>query len=291
MTRTDETSESGQTFRTRHQSSGPRRSRSIDAYLRQTRLIALIALAALVAGVISDFTDGNFWKHHSLLAGLVSDILVVMLSAAVLNEVLEFRRRQRWSTLAQYVMFELVRNARMIWLGVLEVSGLLPSADPQQDFIERSASVVRETSRLTDAMRAVLDDPKTHEHLHREIAFYAEHSDEVLGRWAGVMINVELYAELIDRHVELAGDVSWIGAVLDNEFPPEDVRRRRRARSSPAVQIAVEPGSKWLADRIVIITQLAATLDQGTLDIALHIVPIEWWKERLGTAAPSDASK
>jgi hypothetical protein len=273
----------------KRQRTGPRRTASVDAYLRQTRLIALIALAALVAGVISDFADGNFWRHHSLLAGLVSDVLVVMLSAAVFNEILEYRRRQRWSTLAQYVMFELVRNARMIWLGVLEVSGLLPSADPKQDFIERSASVVRDTSRLTGAVRAVLDDPEVHEHLHREIAFYAEHSDEVLGRWAGVMINVELYAEMIDRHVELAGDISWIGDVLDNEYPPEDARQRRRARSSPAVQIAIEPGSKWLADRIVIITQLAETLDRGTLNIALQIVPVEWWKERLG-ATPPDPS-
>jgi hypothetical protein len=271
----------------KHQRSGPRRSRSVDAYLRQTRLIALVALAALVAGVISDFKDRNFWGHHSLLAGLTSDVLVVMLSAAVFNEILEFRRRQRWSTLAQYVMFELVRNARMIWLGVLDVSGLLPSAGPQQDFIDRCGVIVRDTSKLTDAVRGVLDDPKTHEHLHREIAFYAEHSDEVLGRWAGVMINVELYAEMIDRHVELAGDVSWIGAVLDNEYPPDDARRQRRARSSPAVQIAIEPGSQWLADRIVIITQLAETLDRRTLDIALQIVPVEWWKERLGTATPT----
>ena len=60
-----------------------------------------------------------------MLAGLAASVLVVMLSVAVINEVLERRRRQRWSILAQYVMFELVRNARMIWLGVLEVAGLL----------------------------------------------------------------------------------------------------------------------------------------------------------------------
>jgi hypothetical protein len=276
--------------RARRPVSGPRRSRSVDAYLRQTRLVALVALAALVAGAISDFTDRNFWSHHALLAGLVSDVLIVMLSAAVINEILEFRRRQRWSTLAQYVMFELVRNARMIWIGVLEVSSLLPNTDPSSDFIDRCALIVRDTPRLTDAVRAVLDDATTHDHLHREIAFYAEHSDEVLGRWAGVMINVELYAEMIDRHVELAGEASWVGAVLDNEYPPDDARRRRRARSSPAVQIAVEPGSQWLADRIVVITQLAQSLDQGTLDVALQIVPVEWWKERLGTTNASPRS-
>jgi hypothetical protein len=281
----NDTDITGVSTRAKRQMSGPRRTTSVDAYLRQTRLIALFAVVALVAGVISDFTNANFWEHHSLLAGLTSSILVVMLSAAVINEVLEIRRRQRWSTLAQYVMFELVRNARMIWLGVLEVTGLLPDPDPQQDFIERSASAIRDTPRLTDAICAVLDNPESHQQLHREISFFVKHSDEVLGRWAGVMLNVELYAELIDRHVELAGDVWWIGAILDNENPPEDERQRQRARSSPAAQISVEPGSKWLADRIVIITQLAETLDHGTLDIALQIVPVEWWKERLGTAA------
>jgi hypothetical protein len=267
--------------------SGPRRSRSLDAYVRQTRLIALFALAALVAGVISDFTDNAFWGRHSLLAGLVSSILVVLLSAAVINEILELRRRQRWSTLAQYVMFELVRNARMIWLGVLEASGLLPSETPQDDFIQRSAGVVQDTARLTEAVRVALDSVESHEHLHREIAFYADHADEVLGRWAGIMLNVELYAEMIDRHVELAGDISWIGAILDNKYPPEDPRRQRRSRSSPAVQIAIDPGSQWLAELIVVITQLAENLDRRTLEIALQIVPVEWWKERLGTAAPS----
>jgi hypothetical protein len=287
VTNTEPPGREARTNHARRVASGPRRTRSIDAYFRQTRLIALFALAALVAGVISDFTDEAFWGRHSLLAGLVSSILVVLLSAAVINEVLELRRRQRWSTLAQYVMFELVRNARMIWLGVLEGSGLLPSTTPQDDFIQRSASLVRDTERLTDAVCAALDNPESHEHLHKEIAFYADHADEVLGRWAGIMLNVEFYAEMIDRHVELAGDISWIGAILDNKYPPEDPRRQRRSRSSPAVQIAIEPGSKWLAERIVVITQLAENLDRGTLEIALQIVPIEWWKERLGTAEPS----
>ena len=287
MTDTEPSGRDAGTNHPRRNVSGPRRTRSVDAYFRQTRLIALFALAALVAGVISDFTDNAFWGRHSLLAGLVSSILVVLLSAAVINEILELRRRQRWSTLAQYVMFELVRNARMIWLGVLEVSGLLPSETPQEDFIERSASVVRDTPRLTDAVCAALDSAESHERLHQEIAFYADHADEVLGRWAGIMLNVELYAEMIDRHVELAGDVSWIGAILDNKYPPADPRRQRRSRSSPAVQIAIEPGSQWLAERIAIITQLAENLDRGTLEIALQIVPVEWWKERLGTATPS----
>jgi hypothetical protein len=249
--------------------------------------MAILALVALVAGVVSDFTNGSFWERHPLLAGLVSSVLVVMLSVAVVNEVIERRRRQRWSILAQYVMFELVRNARMVWLGVLELAGLLPTDANQQDSIDMSAQVVRDTTRLTAAVRTMVGDDDAHARLQQDIAFFAEHADEVLGRWAAVMLNAEVYAEIIDRHVELAGDIAWIGGILDTSHPPDDIRRQRRARSSAAVQIENEPGVEWLADRIVVITQLAEALDRGTLELALRIVPVQWWEARLGTAPPS----
>jgi hypothetical protein len=102
------------------------------------------------------------------------------------------------------------------------------------------------------------------------------------------MLNAEVYAEIIDRHVELAGDIAWIGSLLDSADPPREVRRHRRARSSPTTQIQPELDSGWLADRIVVITQLAESLDRGTLEIALRIVPVEWWEARLGTAPPPD---
>ncbi|MBV8949705.1 MAG: hypothetical protein JOZ99_02435, partial [Actinobacteria bacterium] len=269
------------TMRRHHQ--GPRRARSIDSYLRHTRLLAILAVMALGAGVVSDLTSGNFWARHALLAGLAASVIVVMLSVAVINEVIERRRRRRWSILAQYVMFELVRNARMIWLGVLEVAGLLQTDAHQRPSVDLSAQAVRDTARLTAAVRKVVDNDDARARLHRGIATVAEDADEMLSRWAGVMLNAEVYAEIIDRHVELAGDVAWIGSLLDASHPPDDVRRQRRARSNPAVQIASEAGVDWLADRIVVVTQLAEALDRGTLDLALRIVPVQWWEARLGT--------
>jgi len=271
-------------------SSGPRRTRSIESYLRQTRVVAIIALVILAAAVVSDVTEAGFWGRHTLLAGLVASVIVVMLSLAVINEVLERRRRQRWSVLAQYVMIELVRNARMIWLGLVDVAGLFQAGTTQQTSIDLNAEIVRDTLRLTAALRKALRDDDSRASLHREIAFLASHADEVLGRWADVMISVEMYAEIIDRHVELAGDVAWIGALLDSSQPPEDVRRQRRARSSPALQIQSDGSDEWLANRLVVITQLAEALDRGTLELALRIVPVQWWEERLGTVVPNDPS-
>jgi len=112
-------------------------------------------------------------------------------------------------------MFELVRNARMIWLGVLEVAGLLPTDANLRESIDVSAQVVRDITRLAAAVRKVVGDDDAHARLHRDIAFFAEHTDEVLGRWAAVMLNAEVYAEIIEQHVELAGDIAWIGSLLD----------------------------------------------------------------------------
>jgi hypothetical protein len=197
------------------------------------------------------------------------------------------RRRRRWSILAQYVMFELVRNARMIWSSVLELAGLLSTEVGQRESLDLGRQVVRDTSHLTAAVRDIVNDKDRFSSLRSEVALLAEHADEVLSRWASVMLASEIYAEVIDRHVELGGDVAWIAGLFDTAYPPSDPLRRMRARSSPAVEIESQLGDKWLADRIVVITQLAEELDRSTLDLALRIVPVEWWEERLGTSSPT----
>jgi hypothetical protein len=85
--------------------------------------------------------------------------------------------------------------------------------------------------------------------------------------------------------------VAWIAGVFDATYPPGDRRRRTRARNSPAVEIESELSSEWLADRIVVITQLAEELDRTTLELALRLVPVEWWEERLGTSSPISRGK
>lgn len=261
----------------------PRRSRSLKSYRRRTRITAILALLAVAGGVVSDVTSNAFWAQHAFLASFVSGVIVVLLSVAVIDEVLARRRKQRWSILAQYVMFELIRNARMIWLGVVEVAGLVTTTENQQESVDAAAAQVRDTAGLTAALTATLDDADGRARLHAEIGFLAEHSDEVLGRWAAVMLNAEEYTEVLDRHVELAGEIAWIAALLDLSDPPDDARRQRRARSSPAIQIQSERNGEWLADRLAVITQRAEALDRGTLDVALRVVPVEWWEAQLRT--------
>jgi hypothetical protein len=275
---------------------GPRRSESVDAYLRGTRALAAIALFALIGGVLWDALDGRFWANHALLAGLVASGIVVMLTVGLINEALERRSRQRWSVLAQYVMLQLVRDARIVWTGVAELAGLMPSnlyategdVVAAATSINRGASAVRDTERLTAALRALLRRRERRKQLHDKVTTILEHNDAVLGRWAAVMLNAEVYAEVIDRHVELAGDLAWASSLLGLGLAQGD-GRTYDGHSHPAALLEGPLDDDVLVQRLAAITQLAEQLDRGTLDLALRIVPIDWWREQLGVglAIPS----
>jgi hypothetical protein len=260
---------------------GPRRSGSVKSVLRRTRTLAAIATAALVLAIVSDATTTRFWGRHALLASLTASLIVIIVSIAAINEVLERQRRRRWSVLAQYVLFQLVHNVRLIWTGVLGLSGLLAPDASTNDALKAGAEIVRDRSRLLGAVRGLIASEPNRLLLHDAINRLADDSAETLGRWAGVMLNGEIYTEIIDRHVELAGMLSWISSLLDVSYPSPDKRRYWRARISLAVQVEGKLGAGDIADRIVRMTELAERLDRLTIEVALAIVPMEWWEARL----------
>lgn len=246
-----------------------------------------MAVLVLIAGVVSDVLARHFWSRNSVLADLVSGLIVVMLTVAVVNEVIERRQQRRWSVVAQYVMFALVRNARQIWTGVMELAGLMALDGDGADSIDAAAAAVRDTPRLTAAVREAIADQERRQQLHEAITEFVIHGDELLGRWAAVMLGAGAYAEIVDRHVELHSDVAWLGSLLDHAAPEAEGPPRRRIATSPAVQIEGELDDERLADRIVRVSQLAEGLDRATLELALRIVPIDWWAARLGTTPPA----
>jgi hypothetical protein len=253
--------------------------------------MALIAILALIAGIVSDSVGSDFWERHALLAGVAGSLLVVMLSVAVINEALELRQRRRWTVLAQYVMLKLARNARVIWTGVTELAGLMPSGATTTAALEAGARLVRDTPGLTAAVQELVADPNRRRQLQEGIGRFMTASDELLGRWAAVMLSADAYAEIIDRHVELALDVAWLDSLLDSSDPaPSTEPGRRDGRSKRVVPIEDEVEDEDMVNRVVAIAQFAENLDQLTLKIAVHIVPVQWWNERLGTVPPARAA-
>jgi hypothetical protein len=104
----------------------------------------------------------------------------------------------------------------------------------------------------------------------------------VLGRWADVMVNSGTYAEIVDRHVELYSRLYWWGSVLDESEPLEEhLNRPRLSRLSPATQASGPIENEWLRDNLVAIAQLAESLDRSSFELAMRIVPFEWWAAQL----------
>ena len=260
---------------------GPRRSDSPRSYLRPTRIIGGLSVLALAGAVLWDLANDEFWFRHTLFTALVASVIVVAVTAAVLNEVLERRQRERWSVLAQYALFDLVRSARLVWTGLLELAGLAPDEE-LEDVLAAGSEAVLDTPRLAAAIDDLLASADRREQLHRLIARLRAHGQEVLGRWADVMVNSGTYTEIVDRHVELYSRLYWWGSVLDESEPLEEhLNRPRLSRLSPATQTSGPVEDEWLRDNLVAIAQLAESLDRSSFDLAMRIVPPEWWAAQL----------
>ena len=268
----------------------PRRTQSSDELLRQTRTGAAIALLLVAGAVTSDVFDSAFWGDHTMITGLVASLLVIAISAGVGNELIERRDRRRWVVLAQYVLFDLVRTARATWTGLLELADLTEREQSAAASLSDGSSVVADRVALRDGIAATIADPDRRAALQRVVAALAGHCNEVLGRWAPVMLSATAYTEVLDRHVELYSRIAWVDGLLGSHEPiTEDPRRRRLSRANPAVGVQQDFDDETLRDMIVSIIVLAESLDRATLTLAGRLVPIDWWDDRTRDtmAAPS----
>ena len=250
--------------------------------MRSTRIVGAISLLVLAAAIAWDLANDGFWARHALFSGLVAGLIVVALTAAVLNEVLERRQRERWSLLAQYALFDLVRTARLVWTSLLELAGLVPEEELVDGALAVATAAAHDTARFSAAVNDLLANPEGREQLHRLIGELHGHGQEVLGRWADVMVNSGTYAEIVDRHVELYSRLYWWGSVLDESEPLEEhLSRPRLSRLSPATQTSGPVEDEWLRDNLVAIAELAESLDRVSFELAMAIVPLDWWTEQL----------
>ncbi len=251
--------------------------------MRATRILGLLSVLVLGGAIAWDLADDEFWASHALFTGLIASFVVVGVTAAVLNEALDRRQRERWSVLAQYALFDLVGTARHVWGGLIEVAGLVPDGELDDGALAAGSAAVGDTPRLTEAMDRMLADADGREQVHRLITELLARGQEVLGRWADVMVNSGTYAEVVDRHVELYSRLYWWGSVLDETDPLEEhLGRPRLSRISPATQTydgRIE--DEWLRDNLVAIAQLAESLDRSSFELAMTIVPLDWWRSQL----------
>jgi rRNA maturation endonuclease Nob1 len=258
---------------------------------RRFQLTAVIGVALIVAAAISDFLVGSFWQRHTLLTSLLANLVVVAVTVIVINELVERRDRERWSLLAQHVLFSLVQSARATWTGLLEVLEVGEVSSGAEESLRAAARMTEDTERLSTATRRLLADEQRRARLQRLALSLSDHSSRVIADWAPVMVGARTYAAVLDRHVELAGRLEWLNSVLAHNEPPEGQSRREEAlnRSNVATEKAEELGSDdWLHDQILALIVLATDLDYESREHAFSIVPVSSWAERTQGLAAAD---
>lgn len=250
---------------------------------RRLQLAAAIGLALILAAGASDFLLGTFWERHALLTSLVANLLIVGVTVAVVNQAVEGRDRRRWNLLAQNVLFALIQSARATWTGMLEVLELVHVESGSVEPLVEAKDIALDTARVSKAADELLGDDERRARLQRLCVGLASHSSEVIAKWAPVMLGAKPYAEVLDRHVELAARLEWLSNVLTYNEPPEgqSARERTLTRSSVASEYADQLGTdEWLHDQILAVVALATGLDYEAREHAYSIVPLSWWAER-----------
>jgi hypothetical protein len=259
---------------------------------RRLVLAACVGLALMLAAGASDLVIGSFWSRHAMLTSLVANVLVVAITLAVINEFVERRDRRRWNLLAQTVLFALIQSARATWTGMLEVLELTDVQSGSVQSLIEAKDVALDAARVSRATDELLHDERRRAQLQAVSAALSAHTSEVIAKWAPVMVGARPYAEVLDRHAELASRLVWLSDVLSYNEPPEGQSRRDRTLtlSSVASEHAEQLGSnEWLHDQIVAALTLATRLDYEAREDAYAIVPLSWWAQRTAGLAGNES--
>ena len=250
--------------------------------MRGTRIIAGLSVLVLFGAIVWDLVTDGFWSRHALFTSLVASLIVVAVTVALLNEVLERGGASAGPCSRNTHCSSSSAPLASCGAGLLELAGLVPDGEVGDEALTAGSEAVRDTPRLAAAIDEMLASAERREQLHRLIAGLLGHGDEVLGRWAGVMVNSDTYAEVVDRHVELYSRLYWWGSVLDESEPLEEHRNRPKlSRVSPATQTYGSVDDAWLRENLVAIAQLAESLDRSSFQVAFRIVSRDWWRTQL----------
>jgi hypothetical protein len=249
---------------------------------RRAAVVGGAGVALIAAAIASDFVIGSFWAKHAMLTSVVASLLIVVISVAVINELIERRDRQRWSLLAQSALFALVQSARLTWTTLVEVLRVTEVHSGAVESLLEGALVALDQERISAATHELLADDERRQLLQRVVERLSNHTSEVIANWATVLVGAAPYASLLDRHVELQGRLGWLSSVLAHREPSPDsgMVSRRMTLSSVAAEQADQLDDDWVHDMVVSITALATRLDHDSRELAFSLVSADWWIER-----------
>jgi hypothetical protein len=241
-----------------------------------------LALALITVGLGSDFVIRRFWSRHPMTTSLIASLLVVILSVAVVNDVIDRRSRRRWSLVAQSSLFALTQEARLTWITLLDVLGLEGPQARTWEALTVGVQVALDRQRVSEAAEATLLDRRRRLALQPVLTQLGARYSQVIATWASVMLAAAPYADRLDHHAELQGRLEWLASVMTEREPVPRKHKRRAVpeRISVATEKVDEFDETWIHDMLVSITVLAARLDLESHDHAFSLASSDWWIER-----------
>ena len=163
------------------------------------RTAAILAILLLLAVAGSDLLIAGFWLSHPMLTAIVSALVVVVLSVAVIEVVLSRRAERRWRVLAQTTLMELGEAASTTWRALAEVLDLQGASEMSPDRV-RAALVSDATGpKVRREIEAALMNAQLRENLAGRLAERLADGHQILGRWAVALTASETYAEIFDQ--------------------------------------------------------------------------------------------
>jgi hypothetical protein len=244
------------------------------------RTAAILAILLLVAVAASDFLIAGFWVSHPMLTAIVSALVVVLLSVAVIEVVLSRRAERRWRVLAQTALMELGEAANTTWSALAEALGLQGASAMTPDLVRAALASDATGPKVRRETEAALMNAQLREKLAGQLSDRLADGHQILGRWAVALTASETYAAIFDQHVELYGRVNGLLQFLHEGYRQTDPRgirgRARREYLSPGG----EAEDEWFVDNLIGTINIGAGLEDATWDLALRVLPQAWWDRR-----------
>ena len=249
------------------------------------RAAAFLAIVLLLAVAGSDILIAGFWLSHPMLTAIVSALVVVVLSVAVIEVVLSRRSERRWRVLAQTALLELAEAANATWSALAAVLELRGASEMPPGRVRAALTSDATGPKVRRQVEAGLTNAQLREKLAGQLAERLADGHQILGRWAVALTASETYAEIFDQHVELYGRVDSLLRFMREGYRWTDPRalrnRARREYSSPGG----EADDEWFVDSIIGTINIGASLEDATWDLALRVLPQAWWDRRTADLA------
>ena len=244
------------------------------------RIFAILAILLVVVVAGSDLFIGGFWLSHPMLTAIVSALVVVVLSVAVIEVVLSRRSERRWRVLAQTALMELAEAANTTWSAIAAALELQGASGMSPDRVRAALASEATGPKVRRETEAALMNTKLREKLAGRLSERLADGHQILGRWAVALTASETYAEIFDQHVELYGRVGGLLQFLREGYKQTDPRGLRGRARREYSSLGGEADDEWFVDNLIGTINIGARLENTTWDLALRVLPQAWWDRR-----------